>query len=58
MLFRSNEVIVYLDDRKTVYIETDISLDSLPAHLQQNIIDMMWIRDEEELYSFLENYSS
>ncbi len=53
-----NEVIVYLEDRKTVYIETDISLDSLPAHLQQNIIDMMWIRDEEELYSFLENYSS
>ena len=41
-----------------MYIETDISLDSLPAHLQQNIIDMMWIRDEEELYSFLENYSS
>lgn len=53
-----NEVVVYLEDRKTVYIETDISLDSLPAHLQQNIIDMMWIRDEEELYSFLENYSS
>ncbi len=53
-----NEVVVYLEDMKTVYIETDIQLDSLPAHLQQNIIDMMWIRDEEELYSFLENYSS
>ncbi len=53
-----NEVVVYLEDMQTVYIETDITLDSLPAHLQQNIIDMMWIRDEEELYSFLENYSS
>lgn len=53
-----NEVVVYLEDRKTIYIETEISLDSLPAHLQQNIIDMMWIKDEEELYSFLENYSS
>ena len=53
-----NEVVVYLEDMQTVYIETDISLDSLPAHLQQNIIDMMWIKDEEELYSFLENYSS
>lgn len=53
-----NEVVVYLEDMKTVYIETDIRLDSLPEHLQQNIIDMMWIRDEEELYSFLENYSS
>ncbi len=53
-----NNVVVYLEDMHTVYIETDISLDSLPPHLQQNIIDMMWIRDEEELYSFLENYSS
>ncbi len=54
----NNEVVVYLEDMQTIYIETDIQLDSLPAHLQQNIIDMMWIRDEEELYSFLENYSS
>ena len=53
-----NKVVVYLEDMQTVYIETDIRLDSLPATLQQNIIDMMWIRDEEELYSFLENYSS
>ena len=56
--FVHNKVVVYLEDMQTVYIETDIRLDSLPATLQQNIIDMMWIRDEEELYSFLENYSS
>lgn len=53
-----NKVVVYLEDMRTVYIETEILLESLPANLQQNIIDMMWIRDEEELYSFLENYSS
>ena len=44
-----NEVVVYLEDMQTVYIETDIRLDSM---------DMMWIKDEEALYSFLENYSS
>lgn len=53
-----NEVIVYLEDMQTVYIETDIRLDSLPNDVQQSIIDMMWIKDEEALYSFLENYSS
>lgn len=53
-----NEVVVYLEDMKTVYIETDIRLDSLPDDVQQSIIDMMWIKDEEALYSFLENYSS
>ena len=53
-----NEVIVYLEDRKTVYIETEIELDSLPEQIQHNIIQMMWIENEEKLYSFLENYSS
>ena len=57
MLFRS-EVIVYLEDRKTVYIETEIELDSLPEQIQHNIIQMMWIENEEKLYDFLENYSS
>lgn len=53
-----NEVIVYLEDRKTVYIETQIKLDSLPEELQRDIIQMMWIENEEKLYDFLENYSS
>jgi len=53
-----NEVVVYQEDRETIYIETHIMLDSLPVQLQERIIDMMWIEDEEELYSFLENYSS
>ncbi|MCR2048977.1 hypothetical protein NSB25_17040 [Acetatifactor muris] len=53
-----NNVIVYLEDMKTVYIETDIRLDTLPEKLQQDIMEMMWIENEEKLYSFLENYSS
>ncbi len=53
-----NEVVVYLEDKETIYIETHIRLDSLPEELQQQIIEMMWIEDEEKLYSFLENYSS
>ena len=51
-------MIVYLEDRKTVYIETEIELDSLPEQIQHNIIQMMWIENEEKLYDFLENYSS
>ncbi len=54
----NNEVIVYLEDKETVYIETHIQLDSLPEQLQEQIIEMMWIENEEKLYSFLENYSS
>lgn len=53
-----NEVLVYLEDKETVYIETDIMLDALPEELQQDIIDMLWIENEEELYDFLEAYSS
>ena len=53
-----NYVYVYLEDQKTVYIETEISLDSLPSEMQQEIIQMMWIENEETLYNFLETYSS
>lgn len=53
-----NKVIVYLEDKRTVYIETEIQLDSLPFEIQESIMDMMWIENEEKLYDFLENYSS
>ena len=54
----NNEVVVFLDDRETVYIETKIRLYSLPEELQQEIIQMMLVEGEEELYNFLETYSS
>ena len=55
---KDNEVVVYLEDRETVYINTGILLDTLPEYLQQEIIQMLWIEDEESLYDFLEAYSS
>ena len=54
----NNEVLVYLEDRETVYIETEIMLEQLPEMLQQEIIEMKWLENEEELYDFLETYSS
>lgn len=53
-----NKVFVYLEDKQTVYIETDILLKNLPLDLQQEIVRMMWIENEEALYNFLETYSS
>lgn len=53
-----NEVVVYLEDMETIYINTGIALDSLPEDIQQQIIQMLWIEDEESLYNFLESYSS
>lgn len=55
---RDNEVVVYLEDRETIYINTGIELDSLPEEIQEEIIQMIWIEDEESLYDFLEAYSS
>lgn len=53
-----NEVVVYLEDKTTIYIETDIELESLPAQLQHDIVGMLWVENEEELFAFLESYSS
>ena len=46
------------DDLKTVYMNTNIALDSLPDTLKQEIIQNKYIATEEELYNFLESYSS
>lgn len=53
-----NEVVVYLEDMETVYINTGIMLEDLPEEVQLEIIQMLWVEDEETLYHFLENYSS
>lgn len=53
-----NFVVVYCDDLKTVYMNTNISLDTLPDELKQEIIQNKYIATEEELYNFLESYSS
>lgn len=55
---RNNEVVVYLEDMETIYINTGIQLDSLPEDTQMEIMQMIWVEDEESLYNFLEAYSS
>ena len=51
-------VAVYHADKKTLYASTDILLASLPQDLQAEITEGKVIASEEQLYSFLENYSS
>lgn len=53
-----NYVVVYCDDLKTIYMNTNITLDSLPDELKQEIIQNKYVATEEELYNFLESYSS
>lgn len=51
-------VVVYLNDKKTVYEYTDIPLDGLPETLQQEIHNGKYVETTAALYGFLENYSS
>lgn len=55
---RDNEVVVYLEDMETIFINTGIQLKTLPQDVQTDIIQMLWVEDEESLYNFLETYSS
>ncbi len=55
---RNNEVVVYLEDMETVYINTGILLESLPEEIQLELMQMIWVEEEEKLYNFLEAYSS
>lgn len=51
-------ITVFYSDQKTVYEYTDISLTQLPANIAANLITGLKIKDEKELFDFLENYSS
>lgn len=51
-------VAVYLYDRETIYELTDISMDSLPSDVKNEVEKGKYIQTAKELYGFLENYSS
>ena len=58
-LMKLNEyVVVYKSDRKTIYEYTDILYEELPANLKEEIKNGKYMGNIEELYGFLENYSS
>ncbi len=51
-------VVVYESDGRTIYEYTDILFEELPEQIQTEIKNGKYIENQEELYGFLENYSS
>ncbi len=51
-------VVVFLSDKKTAYEYTDILCEELPESVREEIANGKYIENQEELYGFLENYSS
>lgn len=58
LLEKNGYVVVYLDDKETVYEYTSIEVADLPVTVQNEVKNGKYIEDMEELYGFLENYSS
>ncbi len=51
-------IVVYEEDKQTLYMNTDILLESLDESLQAEIMQGKYIESEDGLYNFLESYSS
>lgn len=58
LALQNHEIVVLLEDKKTVYIETGIAAETLSQELQEDLIDMVYVEDEARLYDLLEAYSS
>ena len=58
MLAENNLLKVYYEDMITLFISTEITLESLPEDVQVEIMQGKYFETEEELYNFLESYSS
>lgn len=52
------QVVIYHEDQKTPYEYTGIPVDSLPEEEKEKLEQGFFVKDEEELYSMLENLSS
>ena len=51
-------VCVYLKDGVTLHEKTSILIEQLPERIREEVRQGKYLRDEKELYDFLENYSS
>ena len=51
-------IVVFRGDMETLYMNTDILLEDLDDSLQAEIIQGKYLTTEEEVYNFLESYSS
>ena len=58
MIYQYGRIVVYHSHKKTVYEYPDIKLYDLPLDIQCKVITGMEIKDDVELYNFLQNYSS
>lgn len=58
LVAEDNSVVVYRTDMKTVYLYTEITMDSLPQEVQDEIIHVKYMESETKLFDFLESYSS
>lgn len=55
---RNDMVVVYHNDKKTVYEYTGINCKNLPLEEQKKLNYGIYVKDEEQLYGILEDYSS
>lgn len=58
LAFMDSKIVVLKEDKKTVYFTTDISSQMLPEELRQQIMQLLYVENEKELFDFLESYSS
>lgn len=58
LMVQDHFIVVYEEDRSALFMNTDILLERLPDSLQREIMEGKFVAGEEELYLFLESYSS
>lgn len=58
LMVQDGKIVVMEEDKQTVYLTTDIYAEALSDVLRQELIQGKFIYDIEELYGFLESYTS
>ena len=58
ILYKGEDISVYYSDKQTVYFTTDLTIEDIPAYLLEKLREGIYMETEEDMYHFLESYSS
>ena len=58
LCYVNDEIVVYEQDKNTIYMNTGIDASHLSSESLKELKEGIWVESEEELFSLLESYSS
>ena len=58
ILYKGNTIGVYYSDKETLFFTTDLKIEDVSEEMMEHLREGIYMEKEEDVYHFLESYSS